>query len=125
MKETVGKFGLMHPSKQALDHEAAEMLLDWAENGCPVDTGPDWSTEQIEEALKRGPHKSALDPAAIHFLADEAKEKVTNNYAKIVRYGDIKMNLPKNFKLSPVSMVPHKSKLYRTILDLTFRLRKN
>ena len=74
----------MHLSKQALDHEAPEMPLDWAENGCPVDTGPDWSLEQIEEALKRGPHQSALQPAAIKFLIEEANEKVVNNYAKIV-----------------------------------------
>ena len=32
VKATVGKFGLMHPTKQALEHEAAGMLLDWAEN---------------------------------------------------------------------------------------------
>ena len=124
VKATIGKFGLMHPRKQALDHEAAAMLLDWAENGCPVDTGPDWSIEQIQVALERGPHLSALSPAAIKFLHDEATEKETNKYAKIVRYGDIKNNLPKNFKVSPVSMVPHKSKLFRTILDLTFQLRK-
>ena len=72
----------------------------------------------------RGPHKSALVPDAIQFLRDEATEKVHNNYAKIVTYGDIRNSLPSNFKVSPVSMVPHKSKLYRTILDLTFRLRK-
>ena len=78
VKATIGKFGLMHPRKQALDHEAAEMLLDWAENGCPVDTGPDWSIEQIKVALERGPHLSALSPAAIKFLSEEATEKVAN-----------------------------------------------
>ena len=114
----------MHPRNHALHHEAAEMLLDWAENGCPVDTGPDWTQDQIEEALKRGPHQSAFLPGAIEFLEDETRDKVKHGYAKVVKFGEIKNNLPKNFKLSPVSMVPHKSKLFRTILDLSFKLRK-
>ena len=100
------------------------MLLDWAEHGCPVDTGPDWTKEQIEAALERGPHKSAFLPGAAEFLIQETKEKAANSYAKVVRYGDIKNNLPKNFKISPISMIPHKSKEFRTILDLTFKLRK-
>ena len=51
VKKVVGKFGLMHPTSYALEHDAASLPSDWAENGCPVDTGPDWDLEQIEEAL--------------------------------------------------------------------------
>ena len=122
-KEVAGKFGLMHPSSFALDHDAADMLLEWAENGCPVDTGPEWTREQIEEAIRRGPHKSANEEGAVEFLKNETNEKVKNNYAKVVRYGDIQSNLPANFKISPVSMIPHKSKLFRCILDLSFQLK--
>ena len=32
-------------------------------------------------------------------------------------------NLPKNIKISPVSMIPHKSKMFRCILDLSFQLK--
>ena len=124
VKATVGKFGLMHPTKQALEHEAAGMLLDWAENGCPVDTGPNWSKQQIEAALERGPHKSAFLPGAREFLLQETAEKQKHNYAKLVKYGDIKNNLPPNFKVSPITMIPHKSKAFRTILDLSFQLKK-
>ena len=35
VKEVVGKFGLMHPTLYALEHDAASLLQDWAENGCP------------------------------------------------------------------------------------------
>ena len=123
VREVVGKLGLMHPTSHALEHEAAEMLLDWADKGCPVDTGPDWSLEQIEEALKRGPHQSANEKEAAKFLREETEEKTKNQYAKVVRYGDIRKDLPKNFKISPVSMIPHKSKKFRCILDLSFQLR--
>ena len=123
VKEVVGKFGLMHPTAYALEHDAASMLLDWAENGCPVDTGPDWGIDQIEEALRRGPHQSANEDGAVEFLLNETAEKAKNDYAKVVRYGDIRHNLPKNFKISPVSMIPHKSKMFRCILDLSFQLK--
>ena len=122
-KEVAGKFGLMHPSSYALEHDAADMLLEWADKGCQVDTGPEWTREQIEEAIRRGPHKSAHEDGAIEFLKNETNEKVKNNYAKVVRYGDIQKNLPANFKISPVSMIPHKSKLFRCILDLSFQLK--
>ena len=122
-KEVVGKFGLMHPTSFALEHEAADMLLEWSEKGCPVDTGPNWSRNQIEEAIKRGPHKSAHEDGAVEFLINETNEKVKYNYAKVVRYGDIQENLPSNLKISPVSMIPHKSKLFRCILDLSFQLK--
>ena len=119
-----GKSGLMYPSKYALSHEAAPMLQHFADKGCPVDAGPDWSREQILQALKRGPHQSAFEDGAVAFLHEETREKAANNYARVVRWGDIKDNLPTNFKLSPVAMVPHKSKSFRCILDLTFQMKK-
>ena len=39
-------------------------------------------------------------------------------------WGDIKDNLHPLFKLSPVAMIPHKSRLFRAILDLSFYLRR-
>lgn len=56
-------------------------------------------------------------------LNNEPDDKVANRYAKVVRYGDIKDHLPKNLKISSVAMIPHKSLSFRTILDLSFRLR--
>ena len=43
-------------------------------------------------------------------------------YAKVIRYGDLKKNLPEKLKMSPVAMIPHKSQSYRTILNLYFQL---
>ena len=88
-----------------------------------MDTGPDWGIEQIEEVLRRGLHQSANEDSAVEFLHDKTAEKAKNYYAKVVRYGDIRHNLPKNLEISLVSMIPHKSKLFRCILDLSFQLK--
>eukprot|EP00957_Ditylum_brightwellii_P155966 11871662-Ditylum_brightwellii.AAC.1 len=64
IKETVGKYnGLMWPRTYAMDHLAAPLLHNYAEKGCPVDCGPDWSHHQMLTAVKHGPHMSARTPA--------------------------------------------------------------
>jgi hypothetical protein len=114
LSQTIGKFKLMQPQPpHALDHPATPLLSDYADNGCPVECGTPWSNEHILLLLKRGPHQSALIPAAIEQLQNETEEKCKHGYARLVRWGDIKDNLPKNFKLSPLAMIPHKSKAYQ------------
>jgi hypothetical protein len=56
-------------------------------------------------------------------LAREIQEKVAAGQARIVLWDDIKAAPPPNLKISPVAMIPHKSRGYRAILDLSFRLR--
>ena len=41
----------------------------------------------------------------------------------MVVWDDIKDNPPDELKVSPVSMVPHKSRSFRAILDLSFAIR--
>ena len=124
IKETIGKCGLMFPRTFATQHPAAPLLQDYADNGCPVDCGPDWSLQKILDLMQRGPHTSAKAKRAITQLREETKGKIANNYARIVKWGDIKSNIPKKLKISPVAMIPHKSKSYRCILDLSFSLFK-
>ena len=57
--------GLMNPSGPALDHPAAPLLADYAKYGCPVDCGPNWTRDRIEEALDYGAHPTAKIPEAL------------------------------------------------------------
>lgn len=77
----------------------------------------------MQAAIDRGPHKSALAPDAIAQLTAEVEEKVAAGQARIVDWMDIRDNPPVQLKISPISMIPHKSRKYRTILDLSFSLR--
>jgi len=113
----------MCPAGLALHHPAAETLLNWAEFGCPTQTGKPWSISEMEEAIARGPHQSALTPEALEHFAAEIKEKVLSKQARVVEWDAIKDNPPTELKISPIVAIPHKSKAYRSILDLSFRLR--
>lgn len=123
IKEKIGKIKTMDPRNEALEHPAAPLLKYWADNGCPVDCGADWTEDMIVTGLMRGPHVSALNPLAITALRQETLDKIKNGYAKLVKWKDIKRNFPKQLKISPVAAIPHKSRLFRTILDLSFQLR--
>lgn len=125
VKDDVGKFGLMWPRGIAKQHPAAPLLEEYSSNCCPVDIGEAWSIEHIINALKRGPHRSAKAPIPAKVLREETLEKVKEGYAKIIKWKQIKDNIPKNLKISPIAMIPHKSRLFRAILDLSFQLRIN
>ena len=55
-------------------------------------------------------------------LRSEAHTKVQNGFAKILKYKKIKDRLPPTLKVPPSSFITHKSRQYRVILDLSFRL---
>ena len=115
----------MCPRGLALYHPAADTLLGYATRGCPVNTGNTWTGEQMQVAIDRGPHVSALEPAAMAQLDDEIQEKVKNGQAKVIHWNDIRRDPPPQLKISPVAMVPHSSRPYRAILDLSFPVRLN
>jgi len=115
--------GDMCPRGLALNHPAAPTLLQYATHGCPSNTGRPWTRQQMEAAIRRGPHPSALEPAAITQHLADVEEKVLNKQAKVILWDDIKDNPPHLLKISPLAMIPHKSRAYRAILDLSFELR--
>ncbi len=112
----------MAPQGLALNHEAAGLLADWEQFGCPTRTGRDWTLNKIQAAINRGPHKSALEPNAIAHFAEEVADKVAKGQAQVFLWDDVKTDHPRHLKVSPVAAIPHKSRAYRSILDLSFSL---
>ena len=116
--------GLMCPRMRALDHPAAPLPKEYASQGCLVDVGRNWTLEELEAAVEKGPRSSALEPDAVEQIQIEAREKVKQGFAKTYTWEWPKKNLHKHpqLKLSSLAMIPHKSKKYRTILDLSYQL---
>jgi hypothetical protein len=113
----------MCPNGRALHHPTAELLKDWVTFSCPTKTGNPWFKSEICKNIERGPHCSALSPDAIAHFAAEADKKVRTNQARLVLWDTIKDNPPKELKILPIAAIPHKSKAFRSILDISFRLR--
>ncbi len=112
----------MRPQGLALHHPAAKILEEYAQYGCPTRTGKPWSKKEMWEAVARGPHKSAMLPEAIEHFRLKAIAKVNAGQAILVKWDNIKNNPPPQLKISPIVAIPHKSKAFRSILDLSFSL---
>ena len=126
IKADIGKYGLMWPrGLEAISHPAAKILTEYSTKGCPVTMNKNWTLGHIIAALKRGPHISTKQPDAKKYLAKETKMKIQQGFMSTVKWGDIKNNVPLNLKISPLAMIPHKSRNYRCILDLSFQLKTN
>ena len=125
LEDDIGKLGLMWPRGIANMHDAAPLLHSYSDNGCPVNCGNNWTKDHIIASLKRGAHISAKGKEARQCLINETETKIKEGFAKKIKWKDIKNNIPPNLKISPIAMIPHKSRKYRAILDLSFQLRLN
>ena len=59
---------------------------------------------------------------ALELFRLEADKKVKCGQEKIVLWDDIKNTPPPQMKVSPIAAIPHKSKAFWSILDLSFSL---
>jgi hypothetical protein len=106
----------------ALKHPAAPTLQKYATYGFPAKMGKEWTKAEIWEALEWGLHVSALLVEVLEHFQAEAHKKVAIGQATIVDWDTIKHNPPPQMKVSPFAAIPHKSKAFRSILDLLFLL---
>ena len=56
-------------------------------------------------------------------MKDEIHQKVATQQSRVVKRDDTKHDPPPELKISPVALIPHKSRDYGAILDLSFSLR--
>jgi hypothetical protein len=63
-----------------------------------------------------------MSAEALEHFRHEADKKVKCRQAKIVLWDDIKNTPPPQMKVSPIAAIPHKSKAFQSILDLSFSL---
>ena len=81
--------GLVFPRWQSARHPTSPMLRKYATRGCPVQTREDWTAEQLQAAVEKGPHSSALENNAIAQIQVEAREKEAQGFTKIYRWEDL------------------------------------
>ena len=77
---------------------------------------------EMEAAVTRASHVSALQPEAMDQLVMEVEAKEKKGEYNVILWEDIKDNSPLEMKVSPLAMIPHKSRLFQAILDLSFAI---
>ena len=117
------KLKLTLPQNDVLQHPFGNTLQIYAFHGCPVDCGPNWSKEQIEQAVQDSPNKSAKDPLAAKCCRNKVLKKVDEGFCRIVNWDNLKNNIPPTLKISPIAAIPHKSRTYCMILNLKYKLK--
>ena len=115
--------GLTLPRDRALLHPAASLLTEHALQGCPADCGEDWSIDKMVAAIAKGPHPTANSQEAAECCWKEAEEKQRSGQALLFKWSSLRKSPPKKLKMSPVACVPHKSRMFRLMLDLSYDLR--
>jgi hypothetical protein len=112
----------MCPTGIATAYPTGDLLAKSSQLGCPTRTGKPWLKQELWEAVAQGPHQSSLSPKALACFTEESFEKVQAGQAKLFIWDDIKDNPPAQLKILPIAAIPHKSKAFRSILDLSFHL---
>ncbi len=112
----------MCPVGIATAHPAGDLLAKWSQLGCPTRTGKPWLKQEMCVAGAWSPHQSSLTPEALAHFTEESIEKVQAGQAKLVMWDDMEDNPPAQLKILPIAAIPHKSKVFCSILDLSFRL---
>ena len=96
------------------------MLQAYSKAGCPAHVQDSFTLDALEAAIRRGAHPSARSAKAAAALHLEVQEKVAQGYARLIPWEDLKKALPTNMRISPIAAIPHKSRDYRMILDLSY-----
>lgn len=115
----------MYPGPLAQAHPAGPMLQHYGTHGCPVEVVADWTLAQLDQAVDYGAHPSAQSLEAATALRTESLEKVTQGFTRLVPWKTLRAELASGSKLhtkiSPIAAIPHKSRLFRMILDLSHK----
>ena len=123
LNKNVPARGLMFPGKLAQQHPFGPTLKKYGTTGCPVEIAEDWTLQELDQAVAYGAHPSAETPEASAACRQEALEKVEQGFAKLIPWSQLRRqilaNRKRHTKVSPVAAIPHKSRLFRMILDLS------
>lgn len=89
----------------AMSHPFGKELATW-DKGVAADCGEEWSREAIDLAMARGPHPTATAADAIALVHEDVECQVKVGFTEVVFWDETKDDLPANFKVSPVAVIP-------------------
>jgi hypothetical protein len=102
---------------QHLPHKAARVLHYLKRTGvpCKLQTPP-WSLARRDAAVKRGPHKSALEHSS--FLDEEMATMVSRGQWMVLPYSTVREM--ERLRIAPIGVIPQHARRPRTIVDYSY-----
>jgi hypothetical protein len=107
-------------ARRILPKAIYRMLLAFAIQGVPTDTGAPWSRATLALARQAGPHVSAKTPENVQLIEEDIEYQKKAGFVEVVTeaelFGD---DPPAELKLSRVAVVPQTNRRGRIILNLS------
>jgi hypothetical protein len=86
---------LMQPQDGAKRHPFYPTLKQWGAEGVPVNCGPDyWEPAVIQQAVARGPHRSALEPENEATVREDIQYQVDAGFSQIFTWKEVQRLQP-------------------------------
>ena len=101
----------------SVPHKARRLLSHLRRRVASVltSTAP-WGAARCDEAIRRGPHKSAQEERA--FVCDEILDFCAQGYWAVLPYSEVRDW--RNLRVSPLGVVPQRDRRPRLIVDYSF-----
>jgi hypothetical protein len=100
---------LLQPQPRANGHPFFPTLNEWTTKGVPVDCGPDWRWDIVEQAVARGPHRSSMEKENIALVHEDIQYQVDAGFSRIMLWSELQKIRPPKLKISPMAVVPQKN----------------
>ena len=65
----------------------------------------------------------AFNPGVAQKFWAEYCKKQEQGFCKIIKWNNIKNDIPEKFNIFPIAAIPHKLRMWRAIMDLSFKLK--
>ena len=106
-------------ARRVLPAKLFEVLQKHATAGVPTECGPPWPTAVIDQAMKTGPHTSATTEENVALIWDDIQYQERLGFVRIMTEVQLRAELPANWKMSRVAIVPQANRRGRIILNLS------
>ena len=105
---------------RVLPKKIYDQVAKFAREGCPADCGERWPRRVQAQALRAGPHNSALTPKGVELLWEDIQYQVDAGFVRIKSEEELFRNgFPPELKISRVAVVPQTNRRDRIILNLS------
>ena len=97
----------------------ASLIQSHIEEFIPVNTGPPWFREALDNAIKNGPHTSTCTPEMVGFIRGDIQRRVQDVFRIFFPVADTVQIFGERLNISRIAAVPQAQRQLCLILSLS------